>query len=65
MDPVRSLYIGPRMGHVIIYCTGWVLDGAPRTKETLSIFFSKLWILVNGTSQYGIRSFDIHEFSAS
>ena len=36
MDPVRSLcYIRPRMGYVIVYCTGWVLDRAPRTKETV------------------------------
>ena len=27
------------MGHVIVYCVGWVLDRAPRTKETLSDFF--------------------------
>ena len=26
------------MGHVIVYCTGWVLDRAPRTKETMSDF---------------------------
>ena len=46
---VRALcYIGPRMGHVIVYCTGWVLDRAPCTNETMSDFF-KLWILVNRT----------------
>ena len=39
MDPVQSLcYIGPHMGHVIVYWTGWVLDRAPRTKETMYNF---------------------------
>ena len=39
MDLVQSLcYIGPWMDHVIVYCTGWVLDKAPRTKDTLSDF---------------------------
>ena len=39
MDPVRSLcFIGPRMGHVIVYCTCWVLDRDPCTKETLFDF---------------------------
>ena len=37
----------PRMGHVMVYCTGWVLDRAPGTKETFSDFV-KLWILVMG-----------------
>ena len=38
------------MGHVIIYCIGWVLDRTPHTKETLFVFFfTKLWILVNET----------------
>ena len=36
------------MGHVIVYCTSWVLNRALCTKETLSDFV-KLWILVNGT----------------
>ena len=31
-----------------IYCTGWVLDRASCTKETL-FDFVKLWIPVNGT----------------
>ena len=26
------------MGYVILYCIGWVLDKAPRTKETPSNF---------------------------
>ena len=39
MDPVRSLYyIGSRMGHVTMFYTYWILDKAPRTKETLSDF---------------------------
>ena len=60
MDPMRSLcYIGPRMGHVIVYCIGWVLDSAPRTKETLSDFV-KLWISINGTQWCGIELHDIH-----
>ena len=36
------------MDHVIVYYTGWVLDKAPSTKETLSDFI-KLWIPVNGS----------------
>ena len=40
MDLMRSLcYIGLRMGHVIVYCAGWVLDRAPCTKETLFNFY--------------------------
>ena len=31
-------YIRPRMGHVIVYPTGFILGRAPRTKETLSDF---------------------------
>ena len=39
MDLVWSLcYIGPQIGHVIVYCIGWVLNRAPCTKETLSDF---------------------------
>ena len=50
MDPVRSLcYIGPRMGHVIVYPTGCILGRASCTKETLSIFV-KLWVLVKGNN---------------
>ena len=50
MDLARSLYIGPRMDDVIIYCIGWVLDMVFDTKETLSgFFFTKLWIPVNET----------------
>ena len=51
------------MGHVIVYCIGWVLDKAPYTKETLSDF-AKLWILVNGTQWCGIELLDIHKLSA-
>ena len=65
MDPVRSLcYIGPRMGHVIVCCTSWVLDRALYTKETLSDFV-KFWIPVNGTQQCGIELHDIHKYSVS
>ena len=36
---MRSVYyIGSRMGQVAMFCTGWILDRAPRTKETLSDF---------------------------
>ena len=28
------------MGHVIVYCVGWVLDRDPRIKETLSILLN-------------------------
>ena len=63
MGLVRSLcYIGPRMGHVIVCYTGWVLDRAPRIKENLSDFV-KLWISVNGTQQCGIKLLDIHRLS--
>ena len=59
MDPVRSLcYIGPRMGHVMVYCTSLVLDRAPHTKETISNFV-KLWISVNGTQRCGIELHDM------
>ena len=65
MDLVRSLcYIGPWMGHVIVYRIGWVLDRAPRTKETLSVFV-KLWIPVSGTQRCGMELHDIHKHSAS
>ena len=48
MVSVWSLcYISPRMGHVMVYHTSWVLDKTHCTKETLSDFV-KLWILVNG-----------------
>ena len=64
MDPVRSLcYIGPRMGHVIVYCISWVLDRASRIKETL-FDFVKFWILVNETQRYGIELHDIQKHSA-
>ena len=53
----------PRMGHVRVYCTGWVLDRAPGTKETLSDFV-KLWIPVNGTQRCGIELHEIHRHSA-
>ena len=60
MDPMRSLcYIGPQMGHVIVYCTGWVLDRAPHTKKTL-LDFLKFWILINGTQRCGIELHDTH-----
>ena len=39
VDPVRSLYyIGPWMGHVTMFCTRWILDRAPHTKETMFDF---------------------------
>ena len=38
------------MGYVMVYCTGWVLDRVPRTKETL-FDFVKLWIPINGTQR--------------
>ena len=51
------------MGHVIVYCTSWVLDRAPRTKKTLSNFV-KFWIPVNGTQLCGIELHDIKRHSA-
>ena len=64
MDLVQSLcYIEPRMGHVIVYCIGWVLDRALHTKETLTNFV-KLWIPVNGTQWCGNELHDIHRHSA-
>ena len=39
VDPVTSLYyMGPRMGHVTMFYTSWILDRASYTKETLSNF---------------------------
>ena len=65
MDPVRSLcYIGHQIGHVIVYYTGWVLDRAPRTKETLSDFV-KFWISINGTQHCGIELHDTHKHFTS
>ena len=59
IDLVWSLcYIGPRMGHVIVYYTSWALDRASRAKETLSDFV-KFWISVNGTQLCGIELRDI------
>ena len=60
MNPMRSLYyIGPQIGHMIVYCTGWVLDRTSRTKETP--IFVKLWIPVNGTQRCDIELHDIHK----
>ena len=56
-------YIGSRMGNVIVYCIGCVLDRAPRIKETMSDFV-KLWIPVNRTQRCGIELYDIHRLSA-
>ena len=43
MGPVGPLvgslcYIGPQIGHVIVYLIGSILGRAPCTKETLSEF---------------------------
>ena len=63
MDLVRSLfYIGPLMGHVIVYHTSCILGRAPRTKVPI---FVKLWVSVKGTQQCGIGLPDIHTFSTS
>ena len=63
MDLVQSLcYIGSQMGHVIVYCTSWVLDRSPHTKETMSDFV-KFWIPINGTQQCDIELHDIHRHS--
>ena len=63
MDPMRSLwYVGLRMSHVIVYCTGWVLDRAPCIKEAL-FDFVKFWIPINGTQRCGIELHDIHKHS--
>ena len=50
------------MGHVIVYCTSWVLDRSPRTKETMSDFV-KFWIPINGKQQCDIELHDIHKHS--
>ena len=64
MDMLHSLcYIGPQMGYVMVYCTGWVLDRAPRINETLSDFV-KLWISVNETQRCGVKLHDIHRHFA-
>ena len=47
---------------MIVYCTGWVLDRAPCTKEALSDFV-KLWISLNRTQQCGIELHNIHRLS--
>ena len=63
MDLEQSLcYVGPRIGHVIVYCIGWVLGRAPRTEETMSDFV-KFWILINGTQRCDIEVHNIHRFS--
>ena len=36
------------MGHVMYCYTDCILDRASRTEETLSDFFVKLWISING-----------------
>ena len=60
MDLMLSLcYIGPRMGHVMVYCISWVLDRVARTNETL-LDFVKLWISINETQRCGIELHDIH-----
>ena len=48
MDPVGSilLMLRPWMGYGY---TGYMLDRAPRTKETLLNFLLKIWIPINGT----------------
>ena len=64
MDFVQSFcHIRPRIGHVIVYCIGWILDRPPRTKETLSDFV-KFWIPVNGTQWSNIELHNIHRHSA-
>ena len=63
MDSVRLLcYIKPRMDNVIVFCTCWVLDRAPHTKETMSDFV-KFRIPINGTQRCGIKLHDIHMHS--
>ena len=65
MDLMRSLcYIGHQIGHIIVYCIGWVLDRVPRIKETLSDFV-KFWIPINGIQRCGIKLHDIHKHSTS
>ena len=41
-----------------------MLGGAPRTNETLSDFFVKIWIPINRTQQFDIGSPEIHMNSA-
>ena len=66
MDLMRSLYyIGLRMGDVIVYPIGCILGTVPHTKETLSDFFFKLWVMVKGIQQYNIGLSDIHKFSVN
>ena len=56
------IMLGPEWVMLLYNCTGWVLDIAPRTNETLSDFFIKFWILVNGTQRCGIQLHDIQGF---
>ena len=43
------IMLGPEWVMLLYNCRGWVLDIAPRTNETLTDFFIKFFILVNGT----------------
>ena len=36
------------MSHVMYYFTDCILDRASHTEETMSDFFAKLWIPING-----------------
>ena len=62
---MRSLcYIGPRMGHELLYImqVGFWIE-LPVQRRFCPIFV-KLWILVNGTQRCGIKLHDIHKHSA-
>ena len=58
----HCVILGLRWGHVIVYCTSWVLDRVPLTNETFSNFV-KSWISVNGTQWRDIELPDIHKLS--
>ena len=65
MDPVGSilLLLRPWMGYdyTVIQIVCWV--ELPEQRRLCSIFV-KIWILMNGTQQYGIGSPEIHRNSA-
>ena len=61
---MRSLcYIGPQMGHVIVYFeVGFLIE--LHVQRRICPIFVKLWIPVNGTQRCGIELHDIHKHFA-
>ena len=65
MDPVWSLllFLRPWMGHGYIFIQAVYCVEILEQKRLCSIFV-KIWILINGTQQYGIGLPEIHSNSA-